>query len=386
MEHMSEVLKILDGALRANVRMALDYAGLLAQKLEDEGSRDQARRIRDRLARAPQQFVTPQGALVGTLPVDQDSRLSTVDVLYPRIEDLDLVLPDAVEGRLREFIQSVRSFEKLAAAGVALPTRLLLHGPPGCGKTLSAQWIAANLELPLFTVRCDTLISSLLGQTSKNLRRVFDHIQTQPCVLFLDEFDALAKSRADEREIGELQRVVISLLQNIDSLPPNTVVIAATNHDQLLDSAVWRRFAFRIHFQLPDATLREGLWRRRLKTFAPKDINWSRLVTLSDGMSGAAIDFVAQDAMRNAVLSGEEFVTEAELLRRLGLTIAATQRVTLSNVQDEIRWLRQWQPSLFSQRALANLYKVSTRQIRNITGAFDGANGEPDTAGRFIGA
>src|SRR5438477_8302827 len=124
-----------------------------------------------------------------------------------------------------------------------MPSRMLIHGPPGTGKTQTARWITGQLSLPLLTVRCDTLVSSLLGQTSKNLRRVFEHAVQRPCVLFLDEFDALASARGNERDVGELQRVVISLLQNVDALPDNTILIAATNHEQLLDPAVWRRFA-----------------------------------------------------------------------------------------------------------------------------------------------
>ena len=119
---------------------------------------------------------------------------------------------------------------------------LLLYGPPGCGKTSIAYYLAHRLGLPLVTARLDALISSLLGNTAKNLRRVFDFANRQPCVLFLDEFDAIAKARDDQHELGELKRVVNSLLQNMDTYCQHGVLIAATNHQELLDDAIWRRF------------------------------------------------------------------------------------------------------------------------------------------------
>jgi SpoVK/Ycf46/Vps4 family AAA+-type ATPase len=379
MDHLSEVLKILDGALRHNLRLSFDYAGLLAEKLEAEGQRDQARRIRERLARTPQQMIAPQAGVNMGLPVDQESRLATVDEFSPRPEDVRLILPDGIARRLNEFVAAIRHHDRLEAAGVALPARLLLFGPPGCGKTLAATWVAAQLKLPLLTARCDTLVSSLLGQTARNLRRVFDHVQDRPCVLLLDEFDALAKARSDEREVGELQRVVIALLQNMDALPPSTILIAATNHESLLDPAVWRRFAFHVAMPLPDTELRESLWRQRLGRYAPSDINWPRLVALSDGLSGAAIEQVAQDALRGAVIAGDQVIHEAELLRRLGLTLAMNLQTRLPQIADEVRWLRAWQPKVFTIRTLATLYTTTQRQIRNMTTGKQGDREQPDS-------
>lgn len=363
MDHLSEILKIIDGALRHNVRMSFDYAGLLAQKLEDGGHRDQARRIRERLSRAPLQSLSPQSS---SLPVDQDSRLSTVDEYHPRKGDVEVVFSDGIAQRLGEFIGTINHFDELAAVGIATPPRLLIYGPPGCGKTLTAQWIASELGLPLLTARCDTLVSSLLGQTARNLRRVFEHVESRPCVLFLDEFDALAKSRADEREIGELQRVVIALLQNIDALPSSTILIAATNHEDLLDHAVWRRFAFKIAMPLPSEVLRKQLWKKRLGTYADENLNFQRLSEISDGFSGAAIEQCSQDALRSTVLARKSKVPETEVLRRVGLTIAMTKKIPLPQIEDEVRWLRDWLPKVFSQRTLAELYQVSLRQIRNM--------------------
>lgn len=382
--HLSEILKIIDGALKSNQSMAANYAGLLADKLEADGSRREARLIRERLSRVPAAMATLQAGAQGHpglmhLPVDSDSRLSTVDLSRPNLEANQLLLPTALEARLQSFIEGIRQHAKLLAANVAVPHRLVLDGPPGTGKTQTVRWIASTLHLPLLTVRCDTLISSLLGQTSKNLRRVFEYAQEFPCVLFLDEFDAMAAARGNERDVGELQRVVISLLQNIDALPDETILIAATNHAQLLDYAIWRRFSVRIAMPKPDLELRQRLWSHFLQGYLPDGMDLTALAKRSEGMSGAAIEQVCMDTKRTAVLQGKTSVDEMELFRRLGLTIAIDQGHALGQTEDEVRWLRNWYPKYFSHRVLSALYGTSQRQVRNaLQGEKHGDEGEAE--------
>lgn len=387
MDHLSEVLKILDGALRANASMAANYAGLLADKLDESGQRQQARQIRERLARAPAALASVQDASRGislnSLPVDGESRLHTVDMSQPLKDQVALVLPSAIEARMREFLESVRHHDALAKAGAALPNRLLMHGPPGTGKTQLARWVAAQLAVPLLTVRCDTLVSSLLGQTSRNLRRVFEYAEQLPCVLFLDEFDALGSARGNERDVGELQRIVIALLQNIDALPDSTILLAATNHDQLLDPAVWRRFSFRVPMPMPDAAMRAALWSRFLGSYAPEGLHLQALVERSEGVTGAVIEQVCLDAKRSAVLAGQPKVDEDEIFRRLGLALALMENVPLSTREGEMRWLRRWDRKIFTLRTLAKLYQVSLRQVTTITqeGGTDGHEEDGKPAG-----
>ncbi|MFZ6681931.1 anti-phage ATPase IteA [Undibacterium sp. Tian12W] len=377
--HLSEVLKILDGALRSNASMSTNYAGLLADKLEQEGDREIAMRIRERLTRAPTAVAHTQDTtgMIGGLPVDSESRLDTLDISTPQKGSVNLCLQSGTTKRINEFLQCVKHYDRLHSARAATPLRLLLYGAPGTGKTQSARWIASELGLPLLTARCDTLVSSLLGQTSKNLRRIFDYVEQRPCVLFLDEFDALASARGNERDIGELQRVVITLLQNIDALSDNTILLAASNHEKLLDPAVWRRFPFQLPLPLPDAALRLELWKSMLGSYAPDTLDWNALAAKSTGAAGALIEQVSQDAKRQAVLNGQAEVDDGELFRRLSLSLALAQGHSPASLSDEIVWLRQWDAKIFSLRELARLYNVSTRQINHFVREEHGNAGKP---------
>ncbi|SUC44883.1 ATP-dependent zinc metalloprotease FtsH 3 [Providencia stuartii] len=242
------------------------------------------------------------GQLEPIVPVDKDSRLTLGDVLYPTLDDARILLPTSIQESVDEFLSFISKAHLLTEAGVGISPSMMLYGPPGCGKTQLAHHIAAKLELPLITARCDTLISSFLGSTAKNIRSLFDHAASRPCVLFLDEFDAFAKARDDQHELGELKRVVVSLLQNIDALPENTILLAATNHQGLLDPAVWRRFAYRLKITLPNKELRCSLIEQFLGDFCPKNVK--RVADATEGMSGATIQQSCKTAIRNAILLG----------------------------------------------------------------------------------
>ena len=380
MEYLSEVLKILDGALKANASMAANYAGLLADKLEQDGQRPQANMVRERLTRAPLALAMAQdsgrGVSLGKLPVDHDSRLNTVDISHPEVNQIELILPDAIQQQLCDFLEGVKHHDELSSVGIDIPNRVIIYGPPGTGKTQTARWIAATLGLPLLTTRCDTLVSSLLGQTSRNLRQVFDYAQQMPCVLFLDEFDALAGARGNERDVGELQRVVIALLQNMDALPTTTVLVAATNHDQLLDPAVWRRFYTHIPMPLPNHGMLRALYASLLGSFVCEGLDLDELAFKSQGATGAAIEQVCMNAKRAAVMAGNDKISLAELYRFLGLALAMQSGQRLITKEQEIRWLRSWAPEIFALRALCALYGMTMHRMNQIVKQGTTKNGE----------
>lgn len=187
------------------------------------------------------------------MPVDLETRLQLVRL--SQVPDLDMqpVWPQSVERVMEEVVDERRRAGRLRAAGLS-PTRTMLFvGPPGVGKTMTAHWCAQKLELPLMVLDLSAVMSSYLGRTGINLRNVLDYAKETDCVMLLDEIDTIAKSRNDPGEIGELKRLVNILLQEIDSWPVNNLLIAATNHPDLLDSALWRRFEKVVEFDLPDS-------------------------------------------------------------------------------------------------------------------------------------
>ena len=171
--------------------------------------------------------------------------------LNPRRKLTDLVLPPDCRSNVEELIEEQHRADILRSYGVEPRNRILLVGAPGNGKTALAEAIAEALNVGFFIVRYEYLIGSYLGETASRLRRVIDYARTTPCVLFFDEFDAIGKERGDTHETGEIKRVVSTLLMQIDDLPTYTVLIAATNHPELLDRAVWRRFQLRLDLPKP---------------------------------------------------------------------------------------------------------------------------------------
>jgi len=371
-------MKILEGALRRNPEMSTRYALTLASKLEEEGAARQAAMLRASVAKLPASNIEIAGAR--SLPVDEESRLETVDVSLPGVSDFDLVLHPYVHAQVETFLDGVRNYDRWAEAGVAVPNRLLLFGPPGTGKTSIANLIAASLGLPLLTTRSDTLVSSLLGQTSKNIRQVFDYADSRPCVLFLDEFDALAKDRADAREIGELQRVVIALLQNMDALSPQTILVAATNHEALLDSAVWRRFETTVRVDLPDLLERESIWRLKLGSIRVSERDIRTLATESDGLSGAAIQTAAYDIVRDQIRGNQTEFSLARAMRRLARVLWYDSYRVFNDDRSEMKALRAWKPNIFTLRVMSELFSVSVRQATTATRGQNDAGSGPDTS------
>lgn len=182
----------------------------------------------------------------------------------------DLFLNKSTVTACRELIEEQQRADVLRAQGLEPRHRVLLVGPPGNGKTSLAQSLAYEMALPLFTVRYDAVVTSYLGETAQRLRRLFDFVRTQPCVLFFDEFDAIGKERGDLHETGEIKRVVTSLLLQLDDLPSYCVLVGATNHPELLDRATWRRFEIKLELGKPTDDQMTEYFALKLKEFSEK--------------------------------------------------------------------------------------------------------------------
>ena len=244
-------------------------------------------------------------SIISAAPRDKESLLELYEIVRSETPLEDVVLAEGQKRIIAQVINEQKNAIDLLKHNMAPMNRILLCGPPGCGKTMTAYALAHELNLPVAYVRLDGLVSSYLGQTSTNLRKVFDSVKNQRIVLFLDEFDAIAKKRDDNNELGELKRVVTTLLQNFDNMPANVLLIAATNHQHLLDPAIWRRFNVTITLDLPTEQQRKSLIERLIGKYnieSKLDINL--LAKITEGMSGALIEELMIAAAKKYLIEG----------------------------------------------------------------------------------
>ena len=215
----------------------------------------------------------------------------------------DLLLPELVRRAVRELIEEQRRADLLRAYNLEPRHRVLLAGPPGNGKTSLAEAFATELALPLLIVRYESVIASYLGETAIRLSRLFEQVRTRRCVLFFDEFDVVGKERGDIHETGEIKRVVSSLLLQIDELPSYVVVVTATNHPELLDRAVWRRFQLRLDLPVPTPSLAQE-WFNRFEKRSGFNLGHSAasLAQCLQGLSFSELEQFSLDVQRQYVL------------------------------------------------------------------------------------
>jgi len=216
----------------------------------------------------------------------------------------ELVLPEAVLDVTRELLEEHRRVDLLRAHNLEPRHRILLAGPPGNGKTSFAEALASELAMPLLVVRYESVIASYLGETAVRLSRLFEQVRTQRCVLFFDEFDVVGKERGDIHETGEIKRVVSSLLLQIDDLPSQVIVVTATNHPELLDRAVWRRFQIRIDLPRPTPKLAE-VWFKQFEARLGAKLGYapSTLAKKMKGLSFSELEQFSLDVQRRYVLN-----------------------------------------------------------------------------------
>lgn len=240
-------------------------------------------------------------------PVDRETGASLATIVFPvDTRPQPPVLTDDIQGAVDTLIDEWRHLDALRKVGIESPKTCLLYGAPGTGKTRLALWLSHVLDLPVLVARIDGLVSSFLGTTARNIGNLFQFANRYQCVLLLDEFDAVAKLRDDPQEVGEIKRVVNSLLQNLDERQDFGITIGITNHPKLLDPAVWRRFEIQLEMPFPGFEVRVEIARSFMPPIQPPEEHLRLLAWFTEGASGAEIESLVRTYKKSIAISGHQ--------------------------------------------------------------------------------
>lgn len=252
----------------------------------------------------------------GTIPLTQPrgDLANLLSVVYPDLRLGNMVLTDKVALRLKRVLKEQKQQSKLRSHGLLPRRKLLLVGPSGSGKTMTAAALAGELKLPLFTIRLEGVLTKFLGETAAKLRLVFDAMAQTRGVYFFDEFDAIGSRRSAGNDVGEIRRVLNSFLQFLEQDESEGLVIAATNHPELLDPALFRRFDDVIEYSLPGAEVAIGIMRARLATFDTEAVDWEAVARAASGMSQADVARAADETAKTAILERKPHIDLDTLL------------------------------------------------------------------------
>lgn len=295
-------------ALQVAAQAARSGHGKFAQELRELVDQVKARNkvIAPATGPKPVPLAQPRGELAGLLTVG-----------YTKTRVNDMALSEGLRTQLERVLTEQRERERLRQHGFSPMRKLLLVGPPGTGKTMTAAALAGELGLPLFSIQLDGLITKYLGETAAKLRLVFDAVQSTRGVYLFDEFDALGGERGAKNEVGEIRRVLNSFLQFLEQDESDSLVLGATNHVGLLDRALFRRFDAVLEYALPDAEIATRVMRARLALLDTAQLGWSAAATAAEGLSHAEIAMACEHAAKDAILDHSTAVRGTELLAAL---------------------------------------------------------------------
>jgi SpoVK/Ycf46/Vps4 family AAA+-type ATPase len=244
------------------------------------------------------------------IPIDRDTGIELLDVKFTKKTLNDVILSDENQEKINNIINEYFNRDILKTYKLSPKTKILFCGPPGCGKTITAEAIASELQIPLLYTRFDSIVSSLLGETSTNLRKVFEFAKNDEWVLFFDEFDSIGKSREYTSEHSELKRVVNSYLQLMDNFNSDTIIISATNYENMIDKALWRRFDEIIFFDKPTEKDILRLLEKKFKSINYNGVNLNEYVLKFSGMAFSDIDRTCKEAIKQMILINSDKLTD----------------------------------------------------------------------------
>ncbi|MBD2291150.1 ATP-binding protein [Microcystis wesenbergii FACHB-1317] len=298
-----EEQQFYSAALQMAAHEARQGHGKLAQEIRE--LIDQAKASKSVIEKKsdPIPLVQPKGDLA-----------NLVSVRYPDTRLSDMILTSDLEFRLKRVLTEQRQGKRLREHNLTPRRKLLLVGPPGSGKTMTAEALAGELKLPLFTTLYDSLMGKYMGETASRLKVIFEAMTITKGVYFFDEFDAIGTQRHNSNDVGEIRRILNSFLMFLEQEQGDSLILAATNHPQLLDKALFRRFDDVIEYQLPDAAIIRELIESRLISFEIDWKDWSNILNQANGLAQAEIVRATDDAAKQAVLSNSQKVSEDSLI------------------------------------------------------------------------
>lgn len=316
MANMKQFMALMDSHIQGDNELFLSVALQVAASESRLGRKKSAEQLRSLVdfARSNKTRTTKN------IPIPIASANSKLDEIfelsYPKTPLADVILSDDIKFRLDWFLSQQRQREKLRSFNKTPSSHILLFGPPGTGKTLTAKAIATELHLPLFSIRLDTLITRYMGETSSKLRVIFDQVASSRAVYFFDEFDAIGASRSSENDVGEMRRVLNTFLQFLEEQnSTDSIIIGATNHPELLDKAIFRRFDEIVEYDLPNEKEIVSIAKKLLRSVKAPRIAWVKFSKAALGLSQAEISIVIDEVIKRSIIDNIENIKTEQLIK-----------------------------------------------------------------------
>lgn len=320
MASLNLVEKIVKGFLEKDNKLVISLLESEADKLKKSNRKKSYMEIKKLIKKIPLETKELSGTTIKSRRYDQDinyfasnSSNKFVNEYYSKILAEEVILNEDSKKIISSFFREWENKDKLEKHNLFPVNKIILYGKPGTGKTLLAHAIANKLDLPIAIIKLDELISSYLGNTGKNLRDIFKIAEEKEIVLFLDEFDTIGKFRSDSKELGELKRIVTVLLQNIDNFSQRSILVAATNHEELLDKAIWRRFPLKVEMDLPEEESIKKMLRKYFLNHRIK-IDENKISSLFKGLSGSDIKNLCEFTIREKILLDKKDINTVDLV------------------------------------------------------------------------
>jgi len=319
------MVALLKSHVRRDDQEFLSIAMEMAAQEARQGHGQVAETLKNLIDEARRQHTSGSGKPVLVVP-NRSELTGLLLTSEPETRLSDMVLPQTLASRLQRILLEQRQQNRLREHGLRPRRKILLVGPPGSGKTMTAAALAGELHLPLSTILLEGIITKFMGETASKLKLVFDAMVSMDSVYFFDEFDALGAKRNQPNDIGEIRRVLNTFLQLLEKDDSRGLIIAATNHPELLDRALFRRFDDVLEYELPEDDVLKGILLACLTTSAANDIDWNAVIEKSRGLSQADVSRAATDALKHALLYDRPHVTTRSLIAALDERISFSQK------------------------------------------------------------